>query len=175
MSNNFEAFKAVFQGDIVTADSSDYEAAIARWAANATRRAKYVVFVKSAGDITVALKFAKDEGLPIAIRGGGHSTAGASSQEGGLIIDLSRHLNVVRIDAEAKRAYIGGGAIWETVDKAAIVHGLASVAGADNTVCTFSRRSLAVLTVTHTFGQAGVGGLVSVLCRFQNIQANYLD
>ncbi|KLO07485.1 FAD-binding domain-containing protein [Schizopora paradoxa] len=133
MSNSFETFRAAFQGEIVTVESSDYEAAIARWAANATRKAKYVAFVKTTEDVSTALKFARDEGLPIAIRGGGHSTSGASSSEGGLVIDLSRYLNAVKIDVEAKRAYVGGGAIWEAVDKAAIAYGLASVAGADNT------------------------------------------
>ncbi len=134
MSNHFETFKAIFQGDIVAADSSDYEAAIARWAANATRKAKYIAFVKSVGDVTAALDFAKDEGLPIAIRGGGHSTSGASSQEGGLVIDLSRHLKTARIDAEAKRAYVGGGAIWETVEKEDIKYALATVGGTVNHV-----------------------------------------
>jgi hypothetical protein len=56
------------------------------------------------------------------------------------VIDLSRHLNTVEIDAENELAYVGGGAIWEQVDKAAIQHGLASVGG----------------TVNHT----GVGGLI---------------
>ncbi|KAF8648761.1 hypothetical protein AX14_008778, partial [Amanita brunnescens Koide BX004] len=65
--------------------------------------------------------------------------AGASSIENGLVIDLSRYLNGVSIDAEKKLAHVGGGAIWETVDKAAIEYGLATVGG----------------TVNHT----GVGGL----------------
>ncbi len=140
MLSNFDTFKAAFQGDIVTEDSPDYVAAISRWAANAARKAKYICFVKGTGDIAAALKFAKAEGLIIAIRGGGHNPAGASSHEGGLIIDLSRYLNGVRIDAEDKRAYVGGGALWETVDKEAIKCGLASVGG----------------TVNHT----GVGGYV---------------
>lgn len=156
MPNNFETFRTAFQGDIVTADSPDYAASIARWAANATRKAKYVAFVKSVGDVTAALKFARDEGLPIAIRGGGHSTSGASSSEGGLVIDLSRHLNTVKIDAEVKLAHIGGGAVWEAVDKAAIAHGLASVAGADNTVRFFRPCNSNALNLV--FGQAGVGG-----------------
>lgn len=84
--------------------------------------------------MALAIKYARDTGLPIAIRGGGHSPAGSSSIENGLVIDLSRYLNGVTIDAEKKLAHVGRGAIWETVDKAAIEHGLASVGGAINHV-----------------------------------------
>jgi FAD/FMN-containing dehydrogenase len=69
------------------------------------------------------------QNLPIAIKGGGHNAAGASSVEDGLVIDLSRYFNRVRVDPESKRAYVGGGSIWETVDKEAIKYGLATVAG----------------------------------------------
>jgi len=105
---------------------------------NAEAKAKIVAFVKTPEDVALAIAYAKENHLPIAIRGGGHSSSGASSTEG-LVIDLSRHLNTVKIDPENKLAYVGGGAIWEQVDKASIQHGLASVAG----------------TVNHT----GVGGL----------------
>ncbi|EJD01261.1 FAD-binding domain-containing protein [Fomitiporia mediterranea MF3/22] len=134
--STFESFKSAFKGDIVTPSDVDYDKALKRWAKNAERPAKYVAFVKDAEDIKLALEFAKAEKLPIAIRGGGHNAAGASSKEGGLIIDLSRHLAGVTIDPVKKLGYAGGGAIWETVDKAAIEHGLATVGGTVNHVLT---------------------------------------
>ena len=84
--------------------------------------------------MALAIKYARGSDLPIAIRGGGHSPAGASSTENGLVIDLSRYLDGVTIDVEKQLAHVGGGAIWETVDKAAIEYGLASVAGTINHV-----------------------------------------
>ena len=132
--SSFTTFKDQFKGDIVTPSDEGYTEAIARWAANAVRPAKIVAFVKDAEDVALALKYAKSEKLPIAVRGGGHSPAGASSTDGGLVIDLSRHLNGVRIDAEKKLGYVGGGAVWADVDKAAIQHGLASVGGTVNHV-----------------------------------------
>jgi FAD/FMN-containing dehydrogenase len=129
-----------FKGDIVTPSDPDYVASIARWATNAVKKAKIVAFVNGSEDVSLALKFAKDNKLDLAIKGGGHSAAGASSSEGGLVIDLSRHVNGVKIDAEKKLAYVGGGAVWGDLDKAAIEYGLAGVAG----------------TVNHT----GVGGCV---------------
>jgi FAD binding domain len=123
-----------FTGDWITPDHPQYTEALARWAANTERRAKAVAFVKSAQDIVPVLRYATQSKLPIAIRGGGHSPSGASSIENGIVIDLSRYLSGVRVDPVAKLAYVGGGAIWETVDKAAIEHGLASVAGTVNHV-----------------------------------------
>lgn len=136
--SDFSVFKAAFNGDLVTQSDQDYDTAIARWAVNAQRRAKVVAFVKGASDVALAIKYAKDNLLPIAIRGGGHSFAGASSSEGGLVIDLSRYINGVRVDADKRVAYVGGGAIWETVEKESMRYGLATVAGTINHVSSFS-------------------------------------
>lgn len=132
--SDFASFRKVFKGDIVTPSDADYGKAIARWASNAERQAKVVAFVKDAEDVVLANKFARDNKLPMAIRGGGHSHSGASSSEGGLVIDLSRHLNGVRVDVGRKLAFAQGGAIWETVNNAAIEHGLAAVGGTVNHV-----------------------------------------
>lgn len=129
-----QALKSTFKGDLLTPDDDGYDQAIARWARNAARRAAIVAFVKDAEDVSAAILYAKQNNLPIAIKGGGHNPSGASSSEGGLVIDLSRHLNTARIDPEKKLGYVGGGAIWETVDKAAIQHGLATVGGTVNHV-----------------------------------------
>ncbi|KAF8060170.1 hypothetical protein FPV67DRAFT_1361638, partial [Lyophyllum atratum] len=85
--------------------------AIARWAANAERRAHIVAFVKDADDVVLAIQYARANSLSIAIRGGGHNPAAASSSEGGLVIDLSRHINDAKIDSEKRVAYVGGGAL----------------------------------------------------------------
>ena len=136
--SDFTDFKSNFTGDLVTPTDPDYLVSIARWAANAQRRPKFVAFVRTPSDVALAIAFARANQLPIAIRGGGHNPAGASSAEGGLVIDLSRHLNQVRVDPEQKLAYVDGGAVWETVDKEAIKHGLAGVAGTVNHVSPIS-------------------------------------
>ena len=141
MSNNFASFKQSFKGDISTPNDADYAQAISRWALNAQANAKIVAFVKTNEDVALAIAYANENRLPIAIRGGGHNTAGASSTEG-LVIDLSRHFNAVEIDPENKLAYVGGGAIWEQVDKASIPYGLASVAGTVNHVCRTAQVSV---------------------------------
>jgi len=156
--SSLEAFRQKFKGDIVTPSDAEYDKAIARWAVNAQRKAKIVAFVKDAADVSLALKYANTNKLPLAVRGGGHSASGASSSAGGLVIDLSRHLAGVRVDAEKKLGYIGGGAIWETVDKEAIAHGLATVGGTVNHVSACCRRLHSILM--YVLPQTGVGGSV---------------
>ncbi|KAI0332483.1 FAD-binding domain-containing protein [Cubamyces sp. BRFM 1775] len=132
--SDLQALKTTFKGDLVQPGDPEYDQAIARWAKNAARKAAVVAFVKDAEDVASAIAYARQAGLPIAIKGGGHNPSAASSSEGGLVIDLSRYLAGVRVDADKKLAYVGGGAIWETVDKAAIEYGLATVGGTVNHV-----------------------------------------
>ena len=132
--SSLSTFKQSFKGDIVTPDDDGYSQAIARWAANAERPARVVAFVKDTDDIALALKYARTNQLQVAIRGGGHSPSGASSAEGGLVIDLSRYFNYAVVDPEKRTARIGGGTLWGTVENDAIEHGLASVAGSVNHV-----------------------------------------
>jgi FAD/FMN-containing dehydrogenase len=129
-----------FSGDLVIPSDPDYEDSLVRWARNARRKAALVAFVKSAEDVSKAIKLATSQqpAIPLTARSGGHSTSGGSSVENGIVVDLSRYVNGVHVDGPKKLAYVGGGANWEAVDKAAIKHGLASVGG----------------TVNHT----GVGG-----------------
>ena len=63
------------------------------------------------------------------LSGGGHNPSGASSNDEGLVIDLSKYLNKVTVDKEAKIVHVQGGALWSEVDDATCPHGLATVAG----------------------------------------------
>lgn len=135
--SDFDSFKNAFKGDLVTPSDPDYSQAIYRWALNACRNAAIVAFVKDPEDVALAISYSRKAGLPIAIRCGGHSPAGASSSENGLVIDLSRYLNKVRVDVEAKLAYAGGGTLQGTIDQATIEHGLATPGGTVHHVCDY--------------------------------------
>lgn len=137
MALDLAALAQILKGEIVTPADAGYAQAIARWASNAERRAQIVALVKDHEDVVTALKFARENGLSVAVRGGGHNVGGASSIEGGLVIDLNRHMNGVTVDAAKKLGYVGGGAIWETVDVECIKHGLATVGGTVNHVGLF--------------------------------------
>lgn len=155
--SSLSTFRQSFKGDIVTPDDVSYTEAIARWARNAERPARVVAFVKDTNDVALALEYARANGLRIAIRGGGHSPSGASSAKDGVVIDLSRHLNYAVVDPEKRTVRVGGGTLWGTVEKEAIQHGLASVAGSVNHVCVSFRL---VLHAVLTREQTGVSGYV---------------
>lgn len=125
----FDQFRATFKGDIITPSDEGYERAIDRWANNAVRRARIVAYVKDAEDVSTAIKFAKVSELPLAVHGGGHSPNGASSSEDGLVIDLARYCKGVKVDAEKRVAYVGGGATWAHVNSETMKYGLAMTGG----------------------------------------------
>ena len=79
-------------------------------------------------DVVAAVNYGREQGLDIAIRGGGHNGAGLGSVDDGLVIDLSG-LNSVEVDAANRTVKIGGGALLGDVDEATNAHGLATPAG----------------------------------------------
>lgn len=73
------------------------------------------------------------------------------------MIDLSRYLNTVRADPEARLAYVGGGARWGTFDHETLKHGLAGVAGTVHHV-SHNVQTLGHLLIHVFISQTGVGG-----------------
>jgi FAD/FMN-containing dehydrogenase len=78
--------------------------------------------------VIAAVGFARSNGPTIAVRGGGHSVAGFSTSDGGIVIDLSS-MNAVSVDPVARRASVCGGAVWADVDHETQAHGLATTGG----------------------------------------------
>jgi FAD/FMN-containing dehydrogenase len=96
--------------------------------AHDARMPAVVVSCTGAADVIAALGFARAHDLTVAVRGGGHSVAGLSTVDGGMMIDLSPMRNV-RVDPEARIAYVGPGAVWGDVDHEAQQFGLATTGG----------------------------------------------
>lgn len=72
-SQSLKTFKKSLSGEVVCPGEEGYDYGIFRWTDNSVRPASYVVFPKSAEDVSKAIRFGKDEGLELAICGGGHS------------------------------------------------------------------------------------------------------
>ena len=117
------------------------------------RRPAAIVPCSSTADVVAAVRAARALGLPIAIRGGGHSVAGHSVADGALVVDL-RGMRSVSVDPHARLARAGGGALWEDLDGASVAHGLATTGG------TFVDTGIGGLTLTGGIGYLmGTGGL----------------
>ncbi len=87
-----------------------------------------VVRPSGTADVVDAVNFARDHGLVVAVRGGGHSVAGLSSIDGGMLIDLA-NMNGVEVDTDAGLAHVQGGALWGDVDRETQLHGLVAPGG----------------------------------------------
>lgn len=107
---------------------AEWEAARKLFNGMVDRRPSIVVRPADAADVALAIAYARENGLPIAIRGGGHGVAGAASVDGGLVIDHSQ-LRKVTVDAQAQIADAEPGATWFDFDQASQEHALATTGG----------------------------------------------
>jgi FAD/FMN-containing dehydrogenase len=97
---------------------------------NAMHRGQPAVTISCSGtaDVIEAVNFAREHNLPVAVRGGGHSIAGLSSIDGGVLIDLAP-MSGVLVDPERKRVYVQGGAVLGDVDRETMRFGLVAPSG----------------------------------------------
>ena len=115
-------------GDALTPADAGYDEARTVYNGMIDRRPSVIAQCESAADVAHALRFARAHGLEIAVRGGGHSVAGTSLSEGGLVVDL-RRMNDVTVDPASRAARVGGGATMSDLDRATQPYGLATTGG----------------------------------------------
>jgi FAD/FMN-containing dehydrogenase len=117
-----------FNGRLVGPDDADYEEARAVFNAMIDRRPALIARCADADDVAAAVGFARDHGLLLAIRGGGHNGGGLGTCDDGIVIDLSG-LKQIEVDPDARTVRVGGGCTWGEVDRATGEHGLATPSG----------------------------------------------
>ena len=132
------ALEAVFSGDLIGPSHARYDVARRVWNGSIDRHPALIAQCGTAGDVAAALHWAREVGLPVAVRSGGHSFPGLSVCDDEIVIDL-RRLNHVAVDPRSRTVRVGAGALLGELDAATQRYRMAVPLGA----------------VSHT----GVGGL----------------
>jgi FAD/FMN-containing dehydrogenase len=121
-------FRASFTGEVVSPDDPDYDATRAVWNGMIDRRPALVVRPTGVDDVVMAIRFARERDLVIAVRSGGHSIPGLSTCDDGIVIDLSS-MRGASVDPERRVARVNGGSLLGELDRAAQDHGLVCPVG----------------------------------------------
>src|SRR5258708_10109629 len=117
-----------FKGELVGPDHPEYDQARVVWNGMADRRPALVARCAAVDDIVAAVRFAHQHDLVVAVRGGGHSVAGFSTCDGGIVIDLSK-MRGLTVDPESRTARAQGGAHLSQLDREAQAVGLVCPVG----------------------------------------------
>ncbi len=144
-AGKIEEFKRGFGGEILLPGDGAYESARKIWNAMVDKRPAVIARCATTPDVVRAVNFARDNGVLLSVRGGGHNIAGNAVCDDGLMIDLSK-MKAARVDAAARRVTIEGGATLADLDAATEAHGLATPVGINSTT------GVAGLTLGGGFG-----------------------
>ena len=127
-SARIERLRQDVRGEVITPEDTQYDQARKVYNAMIDRRPSAIVRPANAGDVMTAVRFAGDNDLPVAVRGGSHSVPGFGTCDGGLVVDLSSRRGV-RVDPLAHTARAEGGATWGDFNAATYPFGLATTGG----------------------------------------------
>jgi FAD/FMN-containing dehydrogenase len=141
----FERLSTGLREPILRPGDEGYDQARAIWNAMIDRKPAMIVRCHDVGDIQRAVEFAREQGILTAIRGGGHNIAGNAICDAGMVIDLSP-MKSVRIDQNARKAYVEPGVTLGELDREAQGFGLATPLGINSTT------GVAGLTLGGGFG-----------------------
>lgn len=140
-----ERLEQQLRGTLIRPGDAAYDEARKVWNGMIDRRPALIARCTSTADVVAAVHFARETGLPLAVRGGGHNVAGHGTIDGGIVIDLAL-MHGVTVDPRARIAHVGGGATWGQVDAATQAHGLAAPGG------VFADTGVAGLTLGGGYG-----------------------
>ena len=145
LRRNIDGLRADFKGAILLPNDDGYERARQIWNAMIDKRPAVIARCATTADVVRGVNFARDNGLVLAVRGGGHNIAGNALCDDGLVIDLSM-MKAAQVDPARRRVTIEGGATLGDLDAATQQHGLATPVGINSTT------GIAGLTLGGGFG-----------------------
>lgn len=122
------ALASSFSGTLLRPTDDGYEAARRIHNGLVDRHPALIARCRNAQDAAAALGFAREDGLPVSVRGGGHNVAGRAVIDDGVMIDLAT-MRDVQVDPSSQTVKAGGGVIWSEFNAATAEHGLATTGG----------------------------------------------
>jgi FAD/FMN-containing dehydrogenase len=120
--------RATVRGEVITPRDTNYDEARQVWNGAIDRHPAVIARCAGTADVVNAVQFARSEGLPIAVRGGGHNVAGFGTCENGFVLDLSP-MKGVRVDTAAGTVRAQGGVLWGELDRETQAFGSATTGG----------------------------------------------
>jgi FAD/FMN-containing dehydrogenase len=144
-TGELSALKASLHGRVILPGDADYDEARAVWNGMIDKYPAIIVRCATPGDVAAAIAFARQQGLIVSVRGGGHNVAGHAVNDGGLVIDLSP-MKQIDVNPQDRIASAGGGVTWGELDAATQVYCLATPGG------VFTRTGIAGLTLGGGYG-----------------------
>src|SRR5688572_1023583 len=143
-----DALRASLSGSVLRPGDDGYDEARTIFNGMIDRRPGLIARCGATGDVAMAVRFARERGLIVSVRGGGHNVAGNAICDGGLMIDLTP-MKGIRVDPAARTARAQGGVTWREFDRETQAFGLATTGGA------ISSTGIAGLTLGGGFGWLG--------------------
>ena len=125
---SLEQFRASLRGELIQSGDPGYDDARKVYNGMIDKHPRLIVRCVDTADVIYAINFARENGLLVAIRGGGHNGGGLGTCDDGLVIDLSR-MKGVHVDPVAGEARVQGGCVWGDVDHATHAFGMAVPCG----------------------------------------------
>jgi FAD/FMN-containing dehydrogenase len=138
-------FQASLQGELLLPEDPGYEEARSIWNAMIDRRPALIARCLGVTDIVACMNFAREKGITLSIKGGGHNISGLAVCEGGLMLDMSL-MRGVWVNQRTNTAHAQAGCLLGDVDRETQIHGLAAVLG------FVSKTGIAGLTLGGGFG-----------------------
>src|SRR5690348_12337612 len=117
-----QSLSARLRGTMIVPGDPGYDAARRVWNGIHDRYPAAVVQALGVVDVVEVVGHARETGMELAVRGGGHSAAGYSTSDGGIVLDLSR-MKGVWVDPGRRLAHVQAGALWGDVDRETQAHG----------------------------------------------------
>jgi FAD/FMN-containing dehydrogenase len=125
---NLDVLRKQLRGNLVTPESAEYESRRRIWNSMIDRRPKAIACCSGPGDVQAAVRFAAEEGVYPAIRGGGHNAAGLAMVDDGLVIDVSG-MKGIFVDPSQRTVIAQTGLTWGEFDRETHAYGLATTGG----------------------------------------------